>query len=140
MPDFIFIRTTAHYVAATMLDSTPETHLPTDSDLALPTATWSQEQITAFYASYASKYDKDVAEDPDGYPAPAVVPSWVLHYFEKSFNAGKTVEILDLGCGTGLSAVKFFDYIKNGGAVHFQVDGVDATEEVTLEMSWYLFH
>lgn len=56
--------------------------------------------VTKFYAEYAKTYDNDISLD--SYPAPFIVGQFTLEYLNKTFPLMKTINVLDLGCGTVL--------------------------------------
>jgi hypothetical protein len=59
---------------------------------------WSLEQIKEYYKEYSSSYDEDISFE--SYPAPYIISSWVKS--EPSIVAQKLIEVMDLGCGTGI--------------------------------------
>lgn len=75
-----------------------------------------RDPIAKIYAGLASNYDEIVFRDRD-YTAYEVIPEWIL---EKNL---LQPNVLDLGCGTGLSALKF---LKQG----YPVTGIDLTIEM----------
>ncbi|KAI9092399.1 S-adenosyl-L-methionine-dependent methyltransferase [Phlyctochytrium arcticum] len=104
------------------------THTPSPTDTT--ERGWSVDKVTEFYASYAEEYDEGVRGET--YPAPQVVASWVLEWLEKKDH----VNILDLGCGTGLSSQPFFSPPYN---LSTSVYGVDATPEMLKQARAYQF-
>lgn len=72
------------------------------------------EEIINFYTQFAKFYDEVVLRDKD-YTAFEKIPKWLFKAIDK-----KPAKILDLGCGTGLSAKIF---IEKGDAV----TGIDIT-------------
>lgn len=75
-----------------------------------------QTDVRKLYESFAEKYDRKVFEERD-YIAFEIVPQWIIDIL------GKNGKILDLGCGTGLSSLKFFEK-------GYKVTGVDLTPEM----------
>jgi predicted TPR repeat methyltransferase len=71
------------------------------------------EEARALYDEWAQSYDDDLAQDSQGYVAPAVAAETVLRA------AGVDGEILDAGCGTGLVGVALAE---RGART---IDGVD---------------
>jgi ubiquinone/menaquinone biosynthesis C-methylase UbiE len=62
------------------------------------------EDIIQFYNEFAEKYDATVLRDRD-YTAYERIPAWLL---EALPSPKVKYHILDLGCGTGLGSLKFF--------------------------------
>lgn len=85
-----------------------------------------EDEIIKFYADYAKHYDEAVFRDKD-YIAFKKIPQWIIN--ELGNIPGK---ILDLGCGTGLSAVDFF---KMG----YDVTGIDISPEMIAKAKTYPF-
>jgi predicted TPR repeat methyltransferase len=71
-------------------------------------------KVNTIYSQLAKSYDREL-RDGMGYTAYLKVPKWVIHALGQ-----KRANILDLGCGTGLSSLLFFE--KGYG-----VTGIDGT-------------
>jgi predicted TPR repeat methyltransferase len=71
-------------------------------------------KVNAIYSHLAKSYDRELPDDM-GYTAYLKVPELVIHAL-----GHKRADILDLGCGTGLSSLLFFE--KGYG-----VTGIDGT-------------
>ena len=71
------------------------------------------EEIVSFYSAFAETYDSEVFTLGD-YVAFRKVPMWIVDELRKP------AKILDLGCGTGLSSLSFFQQ-------GWEVTGVDLT-------------
>jgi SAM-dependent methyltransferase len=76
-----------------------------------------EEKIVKFYSYFAQNYDEVVLKDRD-YIAFEKIPLWITKIFQEA-----KCRILDLGCGTGLSSLKFF-------AQGYEVSGIDITPEM----------
>lgn len=75
------------------------------------------DEIVRFYNTFAQEYDDVVLQGRD-YVAFEKIPSWILPRLK-----GKGAHVLDLGCGTGLGALGFFQ------AGH-SVTGIDITSKM----------
>ena len=76
------------------------------------------DEIIDLYNNLASNYDNLVFTDKD-YIAYKKIPKWMI----KSFKLRKKIEILDLGCGTGLSSLEYF---KKG----YLITGIDISPKM----------
>jgi len=77
------------------------------------------KEIKKKYSDLAKNYNQLIARD--GYSSYKKISSWVTNHLRK-----KKALILDLGCGTGLSSLKFF---KKG----WDVTGIDLAPGMILE-------
>eukprot|EP00455_Lapot_gusevi_P002140 TRINITY_DN1082_c0_g1_i1.p1 TRINITY_DN1082_c0_g1~~TRINITY_DN1082_c0_g1_i1.p1 ORF type:complete len:254 (-),score=50.76 TRINITY_DN1082_c0_g1_i1:314-1075(-) len=77
-----------------------------------------QAEIIEVFSQYAAEYDRAVERDKD-YIAHEILPSWVTSMLP----CGQPALVLDIGCGTGLSCLKFF-------AHGHSVIGIDVTPEM----------
>jgi ubiquinone/menaquinone biosynthesis C-methylase UbiE len=80
-----------------------------------------QNEIIDLYDKMASNYDKLVFTDKD-YIAYKKIPKWII----QSLKLKNRTEILDLGCGTGLSSLELF---KKG----YFVTGIDISSKMVEE-------
>lgn len=80
-----------------------------------------QNEIIDLYDKLASRYDKLVFTDKD-YIAYKKIPKWIIHALKQKTRT----EILDLGCGTGLSSLELF---KKG----YFVTGIDISSKMVEE-------
>jgi hypothetical protein len=51
---------------------------------------WDRDQIAAYYADYAQKYDREITDDADpleSYPAPFVLGRWCVEHVMGTFSA-----------------------------------------------------
>jgi SAM-dependent methyltransferase len=80
-----------------------------------------QNEIIDLYNTLALSYDKLVFTDKD-YIAYEKIPKWIVH----SLKPKSRIEILDLGCGTGLSSLELF---KQG----YLVTGLDISPNMVKE-------
>jgi predicted TPR repeat methyltransferase len=71
-------------------------------------------KVNAIYSRLAKSYDRELRDDM-GYTAYVKVPQLVIHAL-----GHKCADILDLGCGTGLSSLLFFEK-------GYSVTGIDGT-------------
>ena len=76
-----------------------------------------EDDVIKFYSEYAQHYDEAVFRDKD-YIAYKKIPQWII-----SELGDIPAKILDLGCGTGLSAIDFF---KMG----YEITGIDISPEM----------
>lgn len=76
-----------------------------------------QDEVIQYYTKFAEQYDQVVFRDGD-YIAYLKVPHWIIDTLPQ----GKA-DILDLGCGTGLSSLPFFE-------LGHRVTGIDITPKM----------
>lgn len=76
-----------------------------------------EQNIVDYYAQFAEHYDQVVLEGKD-YTAYEEIPSWIVRVL-----GPRKALIADLGCGTGLSSLNFFQQ-------GYEVVGLDVTPEM----------
>ena len=79
------------------------------------------EKSREVYRQWASTYDRELIDD-FGYRAPEAAVECLLEYFPS-----RQIEILDMGCGTGLVGELLCD------AGYEQIDGLDLSPEMILK-------
>lgn len=77
-------------------------------------------EIKKMYAIGAKNYDKEAISDK--YKAYKIMSLWASNYLNNK-TKDKKIQVLDLGCGTGLSSIEFF---KRG----YFVTGIDISKEM----------
>ncbi|XP_046863822.1 methyltransferase-like protein 27 [Xenia sp. Carnegie-2017] len=85
------------------------------------TSNTSEEDLVNLYAKWAPTFDKHA--DDTGYIGP-IVAAEQLHEKLVQFNYNQDIEILDLGCGSGLVG----EHLLNLG--YKNADGIDISEEM----------
>jgi SAM-dependent methyltransferase len=104
---------------------------------------WDEKQITEYYAGFAAVYDHQIESDQGAsYPSPFKIGAWVVDWLVRqqqqkplasasAVSATRQIQVLDLGCGTGQSGVKFKEHSRLDSSFNYHLTGMDTSPEVT---------